>query len=156
MLQNMKNFMKKMKEQKGLTLVELLAVIVILGIIAGIAVPSIGNIIDNSKKDAHIANAIMLANSAKLANVEGLAQGTAGTYTMAELTAGGFLESTPKNPGNAGDYDPEDSKVLITDSAGVLTYTITLVSNDTTPVTYLTGNLGQLNADTARSRVNLE
>ncbi len=31
-----------LKNQKGLTLVELLAVIVILGIIAAIAVPSIG------------------------------------------------------------------------------------------------------------------
>ena len=44
---------KKMRErltnQKGLTLIELLAVIVILGIIAAIAIPSIGNIIQNSK-----------------------------------------------------------------------------------------------------------
>lgn len=54
------------KNQKGLTLVELLAVIVILGIIAAIAVPAVGNIIENSKKDAHIANALMLLNAAKL------------------------------------------------------------------------------------------
>nr|AAB31769.1 lipase, triacylglycerol lipase {N-terminal} {EC 3.1.1.3} [Bacillus thermocatenulatus, DSM 730, Peptide Partial, 45 aa] [Geobacillus thermocatenulatus] len=38
------------------TLIELLAVIVILGIIAAIAIPAIGAIMDNSKKDAHIAN----------------------------------------------------------------------------------------------------
>ncbi len=55
------------KNQKGFTLVELLAVIVILGIIAAIAIPSIGAIIDNSKKDAHIANAEMLVSAARLA-----------------------------------------------------------------------------------------
>ena len=45
--------------KKGFTLVELLAVIVILAIILAIAVPTIGNLIANSKKS-------MFANSAKL------------------------------------------------------------------------------------------
>ena len=60
--------MKKwLKNQKGLTLVELLAVIVILGIIAAIAVPAIGNIIENSRKDAQIANAEALYDATRLA-----------------------------------------------------------------------------------------
>ncbi|QKS73283.1 prepilin-type N-terminal cleavage/methylation domain-containing protein [Paenalkalicoccus suaedae] len=58
---------KMLKNQKGLTLVELLAVIVILGIIAAIAIPAIANIIDNSRKDAHIANAEALVNASRLA-----------------------------------------------------------------------------------------
>ena len=54
----MKKLMKKrLSNEKGLTLVELLAVIVILGIIAAIAVPSIGNIIQNSREKAVIADA---------------------------------------------------------------------------------------------------
>ena len=40
--ENEKILQKRLKNEKGLTLVELLAVIVILGIIAAIAVPSIG------------------------------------------------------------------------------------------------------------------
>lgn len=58
--------LKVMKNERGLTLIELLVVIVIIGIIAAIAVVSIGNIIENSKRDAHITNAQQIVNAAKL------------------------------------------------------------------------------------------
>lgn len=57
---------KKLKDQRGLTLVELLAVVVILGIISAIAIPSIGNIIEKSRYDAAKADAIQAINAAKL------------------------------------------------------------------------------------------
>ncbi|WP_082795300.1 type II secretion system protein [Alkalihalobacillus trypoxylicola] len=57
---------KRLKNERGLTLVELLAVVVILGIIAAIAVPSIGMIIENSKKDAAVSNAQQILNAAQL------------------------------------------------------------------------------------------
>ncbi|MEI2664584.1 pilus assembly FimT family protein [Rossellomorea sp. LJF3] len=64
----LKKMRKMLKNERGLTLIELLAVIVILGIIAAIAVPSIGGIINKSKDDAKVAEAIQLINSAKLAH----------------------------------------------------------------------------------------
>lgn len=62
----MRKFIKRLRNERGLTLVELLAVIVILGIIAIIAFVFIGGIIENSKKDAHIANAQQIISAAKL------------------------------------------------------------------------------------------
>lgn len=57
------------QNEKGITLIELLAVIVILGIVAAIAVPAIGNIIENAKKDAHIANARVMIEATRLLSI---------------------------------------------------------------------------------------
>ena len=56
------------KDEKGLTLIELLAVIVILGIIAAIAVVSIGGIIGKTKEKAQVTEAVQIINAAKLAH----------------------------------------------------------------------------------------
>ena len=55
-----------MKNEKGLTLIELLAVIVILAIISAIAVPAIGNIIENTRYNAAKADAVNVLNAANL------------------------------------------------------------------------------------------
>ncbi len=57
---------KLLKNEKGLTLIELLAVIVILAIISAIAVPAIGNIIENTRYNATKADAISVLNAANL------------------------------------------------------------------------------------------
>jgi type IV pilus assembly protein PilA len=51
---------------KGMTLVELLAVIVILGIISAIAVVNITQVVQKSKDQAMVSNAMSLSESAKM------------------------------------------------------------------------------------------
>ncbi len=84
-----KYLQKKLGNEKGMTLIELLAVIVIIAIIAAIAIPAIGNLIDNSrinalKADGHnalSAASIYFAENSGDAEVE-----------ISELKSGGYLE----------------------------------------------------------------
>lgn len=62
---------KRIKNEKGLSLVELLAVIVILGIVAAIAIPAIGNIIQNSRDKAILSESLNILSGAKIAYMEG-------------------------------------------------------------------------------------
>lgn len=108
MIKMLKN---KLKEQKGLTLIELLAVIVILGIIAAIAIPSIGGIISKSKKDAQVAEAISIINAAKLAHSSNSDQ-TTWTHTATPAVKGTiYLKDYVENV--------EDKNYSVTYSGGV-------------------------------------
>ncbi|MFJ7887947.1 prepilin-type N-terminal cleavage/methylation domain-containing protein [Lysinibacillus xylanilyticus] len=73
---------KLLKNQKGLTLIELLAVIVILAIVAAIAIPAIGNIISNSKDKAILSDAAGVLAGAKIA----IADGACGDASQATVT----------------------------------------------------------------------
>lgn len=65
-------FMEKFKkDERGMTLVELLAVVVILAIVGVIAFVAIGKVIDNSKTDAHVANAQQVISAAELYEASG-------------------------------------------------------------------------------------
>lgn len=83
------NRFKKLKNERGLTLVELLAVIVILAIIAIIAFVMIGNVMENSRKDAHIANAQQLIAAAKLYDAT---EEPIDTITSKKLHEKGYLD----------------------------------------------------------------
>ena len=55
-----------LRNNQGVTLVELLIVIVILGIIAAIAVPAVGNIVENAERDAVVGEAAAVRDAAQI------------------------------------------------------------------------------------------
>ena len=59
------------KNKHGFTLVELLAVVVILGIILAIAIPSIGSIVSANRKSAFVANLRLMVKTGDLLLVQG-------------------------------------------------------------------------------------
>ncbi len=71
-----------MKNKNGFTLIEMLAVIVILGLLIAIAIPSISHTIEKSRKKAYIDNAIEYISSASQAIAKGeiLIRNTNTTY----------------------------------------------------------------------------
>ncbi|KGR74038.1 hypothetical protein CD33_18750 [Ureibacillus sinduriensis BLB-1 = JCM 15800] len=112
-----KNMKKRIKNEKGLTLIELLAVIVILAIIAAIAIPAIGNIIDNSRIKAVKADAANIINAANLYYTDG------NTATFTQSTAGEYVG----DPGSFSAYSVDNSLTMTTGTAesGGRTYTLT-------------------------------
>lgn len=99
--------MKKMfKKEKGFTLVELLAVIAILAIIVAIAVPTIGNVIEDSRAEAAEANKELIENAAKLADVSGYAP-TDNEYSITNLETEGFLD-LPEDADKSGKVTVEE------------------------------------------------
>ncbi|PSL43979.1 type IV pilus assembly protein PilA [Salsuginibacillus halophilus] len=108
-----------LKDSRGLTLIELLAVVVILGIIAAIAVPAIANIIGDTEEDAHVANAEQMINAARTAYAAGEDfDAEDDGYTLDELVSAGYIEQTPSNPfGSEEDYN-DDSFVRVDPEAG--------------------------------------
>lgn len=131
---------KLLKNQKGLTLIELLAVIVILAIIAAIAIPAIGNIISNSKDKAILSDAAGVLAGAKIA----IADGACGDTREDTVTCkADVLEDVFE-----GELDPNDKVVYIkSDKKYTITYSklANIKNKDKFTVTGFTPGAGATN-----------
>lgn len=161
-----------LKNKKGFTLVELLAVIVILALIMGIAVVAMSGVIENSKKNSALTTAASLIDGVrkKLMVDANLETGTTSYYfTNAILERGGvtsplggnYAYITPDSDGKvtgatkvtSGLYEITGTAPVCTASAksyvtvtvadgSPTTYTICLTSGATE--SYISGNENQL------------
>ena len=80
--------LRTLKNRKGLTLIELIAVLVILGIIAAIAIPTIGNTINNQRQRAAEAEWSAILSSAELYSFQNLSEAA---FAMDDLFDGDYI-----------------------------------------------------------------
>ncbi|WP_456273878.1 type II secretion system protein [Bacillus sp. AK031] len=99
--------------QKGLTLVELLAVIVIMGIVGMVAVLAIGQIIDKSKHQAFVANAYTLKDAASLYAKESLLYDRELTKVTYETLYENNMIEEIKDPFTNNLLDPESNQSYV-------------------------------------------
>jgi len=114
--------LKKIREgEKGFTLVELLAVIVILGIIVAIAIPAIGSVINSAQSDATEAEITLITDAARLYDVQkGIPEEG---VSVATLLSEGYIDArqhvdedgNPDLPSGTVNYETneENQKVLV-------------------------------------------
>lgn len=97
----LKQRISRLKSQKGFTLVELMAVLVILGLILAIAIPMVGSMVDKTSKKADTASIALIEKSAEYAYLDGLSlDGERGEvipyssigYTVKLLVESGYVD----------------------------------------------------------------
>lgn len=150
----MKNKMSKiLKNEKGLTLIELLAVIVILAIISAIAIPAIGNIIDNSRYNAVKADAINVLNAANLYYTDNPDATTA--VTVANLKSDKYLDSSGKiTEGSVSIAVPHALTITTAITYGSSTVTFTGATIETINADKSKGSSGKPKTITGTAKAN--
>lgn len=84
--------MKKRKNNKGFSLVELIIVVAIMAILVGILAPQYVKYVERAKQSADASNLDALVSGVKIASADGAYQIPAGTYRLTIEKAGAKFE----------------------------------------------------------------
>jgi len=112
----MKLMRKQLSNQRGVTLIELLAVIVILGILAAVAVPAVMGQIGNSKVEADLANQQMLQDAIERYQVINSSYPNSIETLLSTGNGGPFIKEIPtlQQSGKSWSYNNITGAVSIT------------------------------------------
>lgn len=104
--------MKKGRNQKGFTLVELMVVVVIIGILAAIAVPIYRNVQTNATENACRANIRTLEGVLEVWKADNNSESYPDSLDV--LVNQGYIKEKPTCPLNGGDYTYTQSTGTVT------------------------------------------
>lgn len=146
-----------MKNKKGFTMVELLAVIVILGILMGVALPKVLGLLDSNKKKTYIQDAKKLISRAQyMVTSENTKIDKPDPDDCIVLSLGFLDDGSFDSPPNKGEYLSENSFVLVKNIGNNdYEYSAMLIEKYKESNYYgvMLSTLNQLNATNAGSRV---
>jgi type IV pilus assembly protein PilA len=131
-------------KQKGFTLTELLAVIVILGVTAMIAIPAVTKSLKSYKKnlcDEQVAN---IKEAARVWGSDHLLElpeeGETKTITLGDLQDNGYIDKDIKDPRNSNNEISRDITITITKKKKKYTYTVNYSCDSSTESDTTTGD----------------
>ncbi len=120
--------------KKGLTLIELITVLVVISIIALITIPIITKTMNKSKEQTNLLEESSITEAAKsyVAKNIGITlfldtENEKEIITLKVLYDEGYLKGNLKNPKTNKDYDLEKSTIIVTRKQNNYSYTLNLV-----------------------------
>lgn len=121
--------------KKGITLVELLSVLVLISIIAVIAIPLITGFLKDSKSDADTINKANIKEAAELYLADNVGStidfdiNPTTTVTLRQLLDGGYISGDLKDQISGSNYNLDTSTVTISKENNSYNYTLNLNTN---------------------------